>query len=81
MADPVPLIPTSRLETLIRCARREVGMRERVYPGQVAAGRMTQARADQELAEMRGILSLLTGLQHHLPSLRRALTDLDKLVE
>lgn len=56
-------------------------MRERVYPGQVAAGRMTQARADQELAEMRGILSLLTGLQHHLPSLRRALTDLDKLVE
>lgn len=37
------------------CALREVRMRLQVYPRWVAAGKMTQAEADRELARMRAI--------------------------
>lgn len=37
------------------CAERELKMRERVYPRWVENGRMTQAKADQEIAIMREI--------------------------
>jgi hypothetical protein len=37
------------------CAEREVQMRERVYRVWIAAGKMSQARADRELAIMREI--------------------------
>lgn len=46
---------------LIGCAEREVKMRERVYPRWVAKGRMTQEKADRELALMKAIVAKLKG--------------------
>lgn len=37
------------------CIEREVKMRKRVYPRWVEAGRMTQAKADQEIRIMEEI--------------------------
>jgi len=34
------------------CARRELNMREWVYPGRIARGKMTQEHADTEIAIM-----------------------------
>lgn len=39
------------------CAARELRMRERVYPRWVEGGRMSQHKADQEIAIMREIAS------------------------
>jgi hypothetical protein len=47
MADPV----FTAAEKLA-CARREIAMRRRVYPGWIAGGRMTQAEADRQIAIM-----------------------------
>jgi hypothetical protein len=43
----------------IACVKREIAMRERVYPRWVAAGKMTKAKADHELAAMRAVLDTL----------------------
>lgn len=43
----------------IVAARREVGLRERVYPRWIAAGKMTQEKADAEIAAMKAILATL----------------------
>ena len=43
----------------IACVRREISMRERVYPRWVELGRMTQAKADQETEAMRAVLETL----------------------
>lgn len=48
------LFPPS-LTDMIACAPREVSMRRRVYPNWVKAGRMTQAKADQEISTMQAI--------------------------
>lgn len=53
MTTPIPTAD------LARCAEREARMRERVYPRWVAAGRMSQAKADQEIAMMREIVRVL----------------------
>lgn len=37
------------------CAERELKMRERVYPHRIEGGRMSQAKADHEIAIMREI--------------------------
>jgi hypothetical protein len=39
------------------CAERELKMRERVYPRWIADRRMTQAKADEEIALMRAIMA------------------------
>ncbi|MBX9934424.1 MAG: hypothetical protein K2Y56_23405 [Methylobacterium sp.] len=39
----------------LRCAKREVSQRRRVYAGLVASGRMAQADADREIATMEAI--------------------------
>jgi hypothetical protein len=39
----------------IRCVRRELAMRQRVYPGWVAKGKMKQEEADRELAAMQAV--------------------------
>ena len=39
----------------VKCVRREIAMRERVYPSWVAKGRMTQQKADHELAAMKAV--------------------------
>lgn len=46
----------------VASARREVAYRERVYPRLVAAGKMTQALADRELAAMQAIVETLADL-------------------
>lgn len=47
------------LADMIACARREVAMREVVYPRRVAEGKMKRATADRELEMMRAILTKL----------------------
>ena len=47
----------------LACAKREVGMRKRVYPRRVEAGRMTQAKADAETAAMEAIVATLEQLE------------------
>ena len=42
--------------TKIRCIKRELAMRRRVYPRRVKSGRMTQALADRQIAIMESIL-------------------------
>jgi hypothetical protein len=45
--------PSFDLQALLRCCRRELAMRERVYPKWVAKGIYTQAKADKEMEMMR----------------------------
>lgn len=44
---------------MIICVEREIKMRERVYPRWIAAGKMTQKKADFELDTMRHVLFFL----------------------
>jgi len=55
--------PAVTLDQQIACARREIGMRERVYPNWVKAGRMRPDKADAELLAMRAILATLESLR------------------
>jgi hypothetical protein len=50
------------LDDQIRAVRREIGFRERVYPGWVVRGRMTQVAADRHLLEMRAVELTLSEL-------------------
>lgn len=53
-------LPTSvSLDRQIDCVRREIAMRKRAYPRWVEAGRMTQQKADDEIAVMEAVLSTL----------------------
>ena len=51
------------LDDQIAAVRREIAMRERVYPRQVSAGRLRQTAADRELAAMRAVLETLLSLE------------------
>lgn len=53
---------TVPLDEQIRCVKREIAMRERVYPRWVQDGKMGPAKADQELTSMRAVLETLTEL-------------------
>lgn len=44
---------------LIACVEREIRFRERVYPRQIAGGRMSHARAEREIRMMRAVLERL----------------------
>jgi hypothetical protein len=46
----------------IACVKRELGMREHVYPRRVSDGRMAQADANRELLTMRAVLVTLETL-------------------
>ena len=46
----------------IRCVKREIAMRESVYPRWVSDKRMTQEKAEAELAAMRAVLKTLEGI-------------------
>jgi len=48
----------------ISCIEREIGYRVRVYPRWVAAGKMTQAKADLELARMQAALNTLREVEN-----------------
>lgn len=51
----------------IACVERELRMRARVYPGWVAAGRMTRERAEAETRAMEAVLMTLRGLAPPAP--------------
>jgi hypothetical protein len=51
------------LSEQISCVKREISMRERVYPRLVAAGKMTQLASNHELATMREVLQSLERLK------------------
>jgi hypothetical protein len=53
------LIPPTELLVI---ARREVAMRERVYPRQIEAGKMKPAKAEHEIEGMRQICAILERL-------------------
>jgi hypothetical protein len=59
-ADLFPHQPT--LGQQIACVEREIRMRERVYPGWVSGGRMSQAKADHEIAAMKAVLTTLQSI-------------------
>lgn len=44
---------------MIAAVEREITMRRRVYPGRIAEKKMTQERADHEIACMEGVLAIL----------------------
>jgi hypothetical protein len=44
------------------CVRREIAMRHRVYPGQVARGTITQVWAAYQIAAMEAVLASLDTL-------------------
>lgn len=46
----------------LACAKRELKMRQRVYPQWVATGRLRQETADHEIACMAAIVQTLEGL-------------------
>lgn len=46
----------------IACVRREVAMRERVYPSFVARGKMKASAAEYQLRAMRDVLATLERL-------------------
>jgi hypothetical protein len=50
------------IQDQIACVRREVFMRERVYPARVRSRKMSQQKADTELAAMRAVLKTLTDM-------------------
>lgn len=53
---PETLVP---IEAQIACVEREIAMRERAYPRWVTQLKMTQKKAEQEVAAMRAVLETL----------------------
>lgn len=53
---------TIPLDEQIACVEREIKMRERAYPRWVAEKRMTQKKADYELAAMRAVRETISGI-------------------
>lgn len=47
------------LDHQIRCVKREVYLRERVYPAFIRQGRLTETEADYQLRAMRSVLKTL----------------------
>lgn len=47
------------IDEQMKCVQREIRMRENVYPKWVAAGKMSPAKAESELAMMKAVLETL----------------------
>ena len=47
----------------IESVRREIAMRRRVYPRWIEHERMTQRKADDEIAAMEAVLATLQGIE------------------
>ncbi len=47
----------------IKCVKREIAMRARLYPQWVANGRLIQSKADAEIAAMKAVLATLESLE------------------
>lgn len=57
------------LDEQIACVKREIAMRERVYPRFIESGKLKQQKADREIEAMKAVLETLTVLasQETLP--------------
>lgn len=55
MTDLLPPAPITDADK-IKCLKREIAMRENVYPSWVARGKMKQAAADREIAVLKAVL-------------------------
>ena len=51
------------LDDQIRCVGREIGLRRNVYPKFLASGRITQEKADYEMAAMEAVYETLKRLR------------------
>ena len=51
------------IEKQITAIKREIGYREFLYPKWVSSGKMTQQKADYQIAVMKAILKTLCSLQ------------------
>ncbi len=51
------------IEEQIKEVKREIGMREHVYRGQVASGKMPEAEMTKKIATMRAVLATLEGVE------------------
>jgi len=60
------MMPIS-LEQQIKCVGREIGLRRNVYPKFLMSGRITQEKADYEIAAMEAVLATLQGLRTEQP--------------
>lgn len=47
------------IDEQIKCVEREIFMREQVYPGRVTKHKMSQEKADREIAAMTAVLATL----------------------
>lgn len=47
------------LNEMVQCVGREVGLRKNVYPGMIARGKISMAKADREVAVMEAIYEYL----------------------
>lgn len=54
---------TIPLPQQIACVKRELAMRNRVYPGQVSRGKMRKSEADHEVSCIKAVLRTLEWLQ------------------
>ncbi len=50
------------IDAQVRCVEREIEQRKRVYPRLVANGRMSQKKADYEIAMMTQVLRTMKAL-------------------
>ncbi len=47
------------IETQIKAVAREIAMRRNLYPKWIASGRLTQDKADAQIAEMEAVIETL----------------------
>lgn len=64
MTDPTLLgeLPIP-LAAQIDCVKREIAMRERVYPRWIESKKIAPQRAEKEIAAMRAVLATLKGVR------------------
>lgn len=57
--------PAVTLHEQVVCVRREIELRERVYPRFVASNKMKQENADREINRMKAVYATLRELEQH----------------
>ena len=63
MTDMFDEKPHCTIHGQIECVKREIRMREKVYPRWVKNGRMTAQKARDEIESMQAVLDTLEGIQ------------------
>lgn len=66
-------LTSTDIDTMKRCAKRELDKRENFYPKWIAAGKMTQEKADFEIEGMKKIYEYFCWLQTHQEPAQQAL--------